>query len=151
MPSIGLTGTVGSGKTYALRVLADLGADTLQADKVGHELLREPTVKDVVVGLFGDRVLGTDGELSRTGIGEIIFDDPDLRARYDSLIHPLLLARLREWLHRARKQDMVAVIEAALIPEWGIEDWFDETWCIRCSDETALRRWNRGAEGYWRI
>lgn len=151
MPSIGLTGTVGSGKSYALEVLADLGAETLQADKVGHALLGEPEVKNKVIRLFGPGVIGTEGELVRARIGGIIFTDANQRDRYDAIIRPLLLGRLKEWLAKPRPPERVVVLEAALIPEWGIEEWFDEVWCIWCSDETALSRWQREPESYWRI
>lgn len=151
MPSIGLTGTVGSGKSYALEVLAELGADTLQADRVGHELLRESAVKQKVEQLLGSSVVGPDGELLRPRIGEIIFADAGLRERYDGIIHPHLLSRLKDWLDQPRAPDRIVVLEAALIPEWGIEEWFDEVWCIKCSDETALSRWGRGTESYRKI
>ncbi len=151
MPSIGLTGTVGSGKSYALEVLADLGAETLQADKVGHELLHDPMIKEAVVLLLGPGVLGGNGELVRARIGEVIFADAAQREKYDDIIRPRLLGRLKEWLEDPYHHDRIVVLEAALIPEWGIEEWFDEVWCIWCSDETALRRWRREPERYWRI
>ncbi len=151
MPSIGLTGTVGCGKSYALEVLTGLGAETLQADKVGHELLREEAVKEGVVHLLGPEVLGDDGELLRGRIGEIVFADGGQRERYNAIIRPRLLARLKEWLDQPRRPDQITVLEAALIPEWGIEEWFAEVWCIWCSDETALSRWRRTPESYWRI
>jgi dephospho-CoA kinase len=149
MPSIGLTGTVGCGKSTALRFLEELGAETLAADKVGHEIIEDPETRREVVALFGEEVLGPRGELDRGAIGKRVFGDQEERRAYDALIRPKLLARLREWL--ARPREKVAVLEAALIPEWGIEEWFDEVWCLVCSDETALARWSRDEKLYWNI
>lgn len=152
MRSIGLVGTVGTGKSLALETLGRLGAKTLQADREGHRILEEPEVVREVVGILGEEVIGPDGRsLDRKKIGGLVFSDADLRARYDELIRPRLLARLKRWLDEARAPDEARVIEAALIPEWGIEDWFDEVWCIECSDAAALARW-RGDPGlFWRI
>jgi len=149
MPSIGVTGTVGSGKSSALGILAELGADTISADRIGHEVLEDQAVKEAVVDLLGESIRREDGGLERSRIAESVFTDPEVLKRYDEIVHPPLLDRLRRWLERPRKR--VAAVEAALIPEWGIESWFDEVWCLSCSDETALRRWNREEKIYWQI
>jgi dephospho-CoA kinase len=151
MPLLGLTGAVGTGKSLALEILEELGAETLEADKAGHELLQDPEVKQAVVALLGPGVVGADGELDRTRIGEVVFSDEEMRNRYNGIIHPCLLSRIKEWLDARRETGEAAVVAAALIPEWGIEGWFHEVWCIRCSDETALSRWKRDPETYWRI
>lgn len=151
MATIGLTGTVESGKSYALEVLENLGAMALQADRVGHRLLADQEVIEKVVALLGTEVLGSDGLLDRSKIGNLVFEDSAKREMYDELIRPRLLGRIREWLDENRSPDRVLVVEAALIPEWGIEDWFDEVWCVTCSDKTALSRWSRDKELFWKI
>lgn len=151
MPSIGLTGTVGSGKSFAFETLQSLGAIGLKADIVGHRLLEEEEVIREVVGLLGEGVREADGKLSRPEIGRIVFADPRRMKEYNDLIQPRLLSRIRGWLDSTRDRNRTRVVEAALIPEWGIEDWFDETWCIECSDSTALSRWSRDPELFWKI
>jgi dephospho-CoA kinase len=149
MSSIGVTGVVGSGKSLVLEILSELGARTIQADRIGHDLLEEEAVKKRVIDLLGDTVMGEDGGLDRGRIGQVVFSDPKAMEAYNAIIHPLLLERLRGWLDEARNE-MVAV-EAALIPEWGIEDWFDEVWCIECSDRKTLERWAGDVDTYWKI
>lgn len=152
MPTLGLVGAVGTGKTLALEILGELGARTLQADRVGHRLLEEAGVARSVVELLGRGVLAEDGaSLDRKKIGALIFSDAAKREGYDALIRPLLLDRLREWLQEERDADEVRVIEAALIPEWGIEAWFDEVWCIECSDATAVARWRGDPDLFWKM
>lgn len=149
MASIGITGTVGSGKSLALEILGRFGAETIQADRIGHEVLGDPEVRKRIVDLLGAEVLEDSGELNRARIGARVFADKETREAYNRIVHPALLARLRSWLDRPREQ--VAVVEAALIPEWGIEDWFDEVWCIVCSEETAQARWKGDKERYLNI
>ncbi|NUN96281.1 MAG: dephospho-CoA kinase [Candidatus Omnitrophica bacterium] len=150
-PSIGLAGTVGSGKSLAVEILRELGAVAIWADRIGHALLLEAEVQADVTALLGDSVLAPGGGLDRKRIGEVVFSAPARREGYDKIIHPRLLARLRENLEALADEQRVVVVEAALIPEWGIEDWFDEVWCIRCSDARALARWKRDPELYWKI
>ncbi len=123
----------------------------LQADLEGHRLLEQKEVIRAVVQLFGKEVLTEDGELDRQKIGVIVFGDPSKRIEYDELIRPRLLSRVKDWLGVTEGRREVRVVEAALIPEWGIEEWFDEVWCIQCSDSTALSRWSRDPELYWKI
>ena len=140
---------MGSGKSAVLEYLGELGAETLQADRIGHDQLREPEIRERVIALLGESVRGEDGELDRKRVGERVFADPELLRRYNELIHPPLLERLKAWLERPRER--IAAVEAALIPEWGIEDWFDEVWCVTASDQAALRRWNGDEEIFWSI
>ena len=132
-----------------LEILSELGARTIQADRIGHDLLEEEPVKRKVIDLLGDAVLGKDGRLDRSRIGQAVFSDPKAMEAYSAIIHPLLLERLRGWLEESGTE--VVAVEAALIPEWGIEDWFDEVWCITCSDRKALDRWAGDADTYWKI
>jgi len=151
MPALGLSGTVGSGKSTVLRILEDLGAEGIEADRIGHELLGEPEIVDKVAALLGDGVRGKEGELNRSRIREMVFSDAAVLEEYNNLLHPPLLDRIKEWLDRPREENRVAVVAAALIPEWGIESWFDEVWCVVCSDEVALSRWEGPKEHYWQI
>jgi dephospho-CoA kinase len=151
MPSLGITGTIGSGKSYALEVLADLGCETIQADRVGHTLLHDPAVITKVIELLGNSVVTSEGHLDRAVIGQIIFEDREKRIAYNQIVHPGLLRVIKGWLAKPRAQEKVVVVEAALIPDWKIEAWFDEVWWIRCSDATALARWKRDTTLYWKI
>jgi dephospho-CoA kinase len=146
VPSIGLTGPAGSGKSEALAILETLGAKVLAADRVGHQLLEDPGIRQQVVGLLGDAVLNREGHLDRPAIREKVFSNRSLLESYNAILHPPLLKVLKEWLIQQNHPDQVVVIEAALLPEWEIEDWFDEVWCLRCPETVIRQRWQGSEE-----
>ena len=74
---IGLTGSIGTGKSEAARQLEALGASIISADQVGHEAYTPNTEAwEHVVSAFGDEILQDDGEIDRRKLGTIVFSDP---------------------------------------------------------------------------
>ncbi len=126
--TIGLTGGPAVGKTTVAEMLRKFGAAVVSADKIGHELLeRNRRVKQSVKKLLGGEVFGIDGAPNRGIIAGIVFADCDLLAKFNAIVHPPLLRELRRRVNRLKwdKSQEMIVVEAALIFEWGIADWFD--------------------------
>ena len=74
---IGLTGSIGTGKSEAARQLEALGASIISADQVGHEAYTPNTEAwEQVVAAFGDDILQDDGEIDRRKLGAVVFSDP---------------------------------------------------------------------------
>lgn len=92
---IGLSGGIGSGKSTVTRMLAELGATTVDADAIVHELQAAGTpMLAAIAEAFGDEVILPDGSLDRAALGAIVFRDPDARARLGKLVHPPVIAEM---------------------------------------------------------
>jgi dephospho-CoA kinase len=141
--TLGWTGGIASGKTTALTILSGIAhLEILEADRLGHELLAEPRIREAVLGIFGRGVLDADGGIDRHSLGERVFADKELRSRYDALIHPPLVKRIRGAVEDARRREdaEALVVDAALIFEWGIGDIFHAVVAVRAAQGLALRR-----------
>jgi dephospho-CoA kinase len=125
MLKVGLTGGIGAGKSEVSRRLASYGALVVDADHIAREVV-EPGTPGLaqVVGLFGTGVLAPDGTLDRQRLGEIVFGDDELRAKLNSIIHPLVGARLRE-LEQGADADAILVEDVPLIAENDLADFYD--------------------------
>jgi len=125
MLKVGLTGGIGAGKSEVSRRLASYGALVIDADQIAREVV-EPGTPGLaqVVGLFGTGVLAPDGTLNRRRLGEIVFGDDELRAKLNSIIHPLVGARLRE-LEQGADADAILVEDVPLIAENDLADFYD--------------------------
>ncbi|MCK4594041.1 dephospho-CoA kinase [bacterium] len=144
--TLGWTGGIASGKTTALELLGKLvHLEILEADGLGHALLREPRIRGAIVDICGRDVLDTNGELDRQLLGKRVFGDKDIRARYNALVHPPLIERIRDAVDeaRARNNSETFVVDSALIFEWEIEDIFDAVVAVRAARGLALRRLKR--------
>lgn len=143
MLKVGLTGSIAVGKSFVLRVLAELGCRTLDADRVAREVVQPGTPGlNAVTQAFGDEILNSDRSLDRARLGEIVFQDESKRLQLNSILHPFIIARqdeiLKEW--EQETPDAIAVIDAALMIESGGYRRLDKLIVVHCRPEVQLER-----------
>lgn len=139
---IGLTGGIGAGKSAALRALEELGASVLSSDAVVHELYEGDEVRDAVVSRWGDDV-APGGVVDRGSIAKIVFDAPQEREWLESLLWPLVGARIAGWIEAVGKQSpppRAAVLEVPLLFESGMDAACDATIAVVTSEEKIAER-----------
>jgi dephospho-CoA kinase len=138
---IGLTGGIGSGKSTVARFLAELGAVTLDLDRVGHDILKQADVRDRLVETFGRGILDARGGISRSKLGRLVFNDPAALERLNAVSHPAIDRLVADRLEEYRRQGArVVVLEAAAILEAGRTQGFDEIWVTIAPEASMLRR-----------
>jgi dephospho-CoA kinase len=139
---IGVTGNIACGKSTVLARLAELGAETIDADRVVHALMEpgEP-VWEAVRREFGPGVIAADGRIDRRALGGIVFGDPAQLQRLEELTHPAVRVRIVALVEEAALLGKrVLVVDAIKLYEGGLADYCDETWVITCSPEQQLAR-----------
>jgi dephospho-CoA kinase len=124
MKLIGLLGGVASGKSMVADMFRRLGAEVLDADRVGHEVLRMPAVRAAVGGRWGKDVIGPDGEVNRPALAKIVFAAPPdgLRelAELERITHPEIRRRLQaEVAELARRGAKMAILDAPVMLKAG--------------------------------
>jgi dephospho-CoA kinase len=143
--TIGLTGGIAAGKSEALAAFERLGAATISADAVVHELLdAEPLLGRLAERWGGETVVG--GRVDRSKVGEIVFADPEQLKWLEAQIHPLVGERIGSWLTSLGADVQVAVVEVPLLFESEMEHVFDTTLAVVTSDE--VRRARAEARGH---
>jgi dephospho-CoA kinase len=149
VPFVGLTGGIGSGKSMALDALAELGAATLSADAVVHELLGSDEVRELLVERFGPDVLDAGGAVDRSAVAARVFERSEDRVWLEELLWPRVGARMVDWraeLEARESRPVAAVVEVPLLFEAGMEGAFDTT-IVVVADE-PLRAERAGARGH---
>jgi dephospho-CoA kinase len=144
IPVVGLTGAIAAGKSEALAALARLGAATLSADAVVHELLGTDRVRDSLVERWGPDV-APDGSIDRGRVGALVFERPEELRWLEGTLHPLVGERIVAWREGLGDETPLAVVEVPLLFETGMEGAFDATIAIVAPDELRARR--AGARG----
>ncbi len=140
MLRVGLTGGIGAGKSEVARRLAAYGAAVIDADAVAREVVEPGTPGLAAVReAFGPEVLRPDGSLDREGLGEIIFGDPQLRAKLNGIVHPLVRDRMAELEEQAAGAQVV-VHDIPLLAEGGGAALFDEVIVVDVSPRVQLER-----------
>jgi dephospho-CoA kinase len=130
---IGLTGNIATGKSTVAAVLGSLGADVLDADKLGHWVMRAGTeVYQHIVARFGCQILAPNGEIDRSRLGPVVFADPQALADLESFVHPAVVQETLRWI--AASQSSVRVVEAVKLLEAEMDRFCQAVWVV-----TALR------------
>jgi dephospho-CoA kinase len=142
MKVIGLTGGIGSGKSTVAQFMAELGAVVLELDKVGHEVMKSGTdVWRQLVDEFGEDIIAADGEIDRSRLGKIVFNESNALERLNNIIHPeidkIIAVKLDEY--RRRGIDYV-VLEAAARLDTDRSSQVDEIWTTVAPDNVVLKR-----------
>lgn len=138
---VGLTGGIGSGKSTAARMLAELGAVVLDADAFAREaaLSSSPRFAEIA-GVFGPGVVLPDGELDRAAVAAIVFADPDRLRALEAVIHPVVEARIEQELARYAGTDTVVVLDSPLLISMGTNERCDAVVVVACTPERRLAR-----------
>lgn len=143
MLRVGLTGSIGVGKSFVAAVLNDLGCYVLDADQTAREAVAKNTPGlRAVVEAFGEGILRADQTLDRARLGAIVFADESKRTLLNSILHPLVIAAQDEQLRLWEAQDPngIGVIDAALMIESGGYVRFDKLIVVHCQTEIQLQR-----------
>ena len=128
MMVVGITGSIGSGKSEVAKVFAENGAVVIDADREAKDLLRKGEEGyEAIVREFGEEILNEKGEIDRHKLASRVFGDRDRVERVNRLIHPLLHKRIVDKLRRLGDQPGrdVAVIDAPLLIEAGYHTMVD--------------------------
>ena len=143
MLRVGLTGSIGVGKSFVGSVFVQLGCRLLDADDTARDVVLPGTegLKNIV-NEFGPEVLQSDGALDRKVLGSIVFADPEKRQRLNAILHPRIIERQDEILNAWESDDPrgIAIVDAALMIESGGYKRFDKLIVVHCRPEVQLER-----------
>jgi dephospho-CoA kinase len=143
MLRVGLTGGIATGKSTVGQMFVELGCHLIDSDRITHQLF-EPgkAVHNAVVKEFGARILAPDGTIDRRVLGDIVFKDPEARKKLNSLVHPAIIERQKEWLNEVEEKDPtgIAIVSAALMIEVGTYKNYDKVIVVMCRPEVQKQR-----------
>ena len=142
MFTVGLTGGIGSGKSTFAALLAEHGAQIIDADHLGREALRpgEPAWHSVVDN-FGDEILSAGTmEIDRKRLAEVVFADPNKLAALNAITHPVIAAGIADELERLSQTDTIVVLDAALLVELGLDKAMGALVVVDAEEETRKKR-----------
>jgi len=145
MKIIGLTGGIGSGKSTVAEFLAELGAVVMDADKIGHEVLEsDEEVRRRIIETFGEQVLGSNGNIDRKKLADIVFKNHENLVKLNLITHPAIYRRMQNNIEKYRQQGVeVLIIDAPLLIEAGWATKVNELWVTIAPQEVISSRLER--------
>ncbi len=148
---IGLTGGIGSGKSYVAKLIREhFRVAVIDTDSLAKELMKQgESVYNRVVEQFGSGILAKDGEIDRQTLARIVFSDPKRLAMLDSLTHPAVQERVLQLVQEYRESGKyrAVLVETALLIEAGYQHFCDEIFYVH-ADEKIRRMRLKESRGY---
>ncbi len=140
MYKIGLTGGIGSGKTRVADMLAEWGAAVVDTDAISHDLTAPGGAAMPAIGqAFGDAAVAADGSLDRAWMRDLVFREPDARARLEAILHPLIGLHTRRAAEAAQGDYLVFVVPL-LVESGRWREQVDRICVVDCDPATQVAR-----------
>ncbi len=137
---IGVTGTIGSGKSLVGRLLEQMSIPVIDTDKVVHDLLNGDTpTRAKVIERFRPEIQQDDGTINRRALGGIVFSDSEARKELEAIVHPAVRTECRRRIDTLAGEAIVAVL-VPLLFEAGMREEYDETWAVVTSEPVLKER-----------
>lgn len=127
---------MGSGKSTAADIFRQLGANVIDVDKVGHEVLLDESVRERLRKIFGDEIF-SGNDIDRRKLGRIVFEDESKLKLLEQIVHPVIKERVSKILEG---MSGVVVLDAALLKKIGLDELCDVVITIKCGDEKIFER-----------
>ena len=138
---VGLTGGIASGKSTVSAMLAERGAEVIDADHIARQVVMPGTPAWCKIREhFGPGVLHPDGQIDRQALADIVFADKSKLALLNEITHPAIFARIADLLEAYHDQDVVVVLDAALLIEAGLADGVDVVIVVHSPREIQVER-----------
>jgi dephospho-CoA kinase len=138
-----VTGGVGCGKSEVLRFLEEeYDCEVLRSDELARELmLPGGCCFEPVLALFGEEVLGTDGQFDRQAIAKKVFGNPELLDALNQITHPAVREEIARRVEAARKSGRkFFFLEAALLIEEKYDEICNELWYVYAEESVRRKR-----------
>ncbi len=138
---VGLTGGIASGKSTVSAMLAERGAEVIDADHIARQVVMPGMPAWCKIREhFGPGVLHPDGHIDRQALADIVFADKSKLALLNEITHPAIFARIADRLEGLHDQDVVVVLDAALLLEAGLAQGVDVVIVIHSPREIQVER-----------
>lgn len=135
---IGITGSMGSGKSKVSEIIRSFDYPVLDLDQVNADLLKKDHAGYQALKKEQLITLDENEEIDKAILAQQMFQDEALKQKVESILHPLIISQMEEWIQL--QETTPVFVEVPLLFEANMESLFDSVWCVVVSEETALHR-----------
>ena len=138
MKKIGITGNIGSGKSYVCKMFENLGIPVFYSDDETKKLYLIPSVKELIINRFGSEVYFDDGTLNKKLLSYHLFKNDEAMKFIESVLYPALNQHFDEWCEQQKTP--YVLYESAILFEKSYQKFFDMIIFVSASEDIRLQR-----------
>jgi dephospho-CoA kinase len=139
MIKVGITGGIGSGKTYISKMFEALGVPVYYADERAKYLMQNnEELRSAIIAAFGEESYA-NGELNREFLSQVVFKDEKKLAKLNGIVHPAVAQDTEEW-NKQHQDKAYTIKEAALLFETASNKQLDKTILVHADEDERILR-----------
>ena len=136
---LGITGTIGAGKSTVCKILSKKNIPIVSADDIGHKILQKEEVKEILLKTFGN-IFNENGQVDRKLLADIAFGSKENLEKLNSITHPLIREEIKKQATELEKTYPIVACEIPLLFESGWTDLCDKILTVYLSKEETVNR-----------
>ena len=144
---IGITGSIGSGKTTVAKLFSRHWYSRIDADEIGHQIIKKNAAAyKKIIKNFGKDILDKNGSIDRKKLGNAVFDDHTKLKNLNSITHPIIINRIKKQIKETKEKcgdKTKIVIDAPLLLETKAKNLVDMIIVVSADKSNILKRLNK--------
>ncbi len=144
---IGITGSIGSGKTTAAKLFSRHRYSRIDADEIAHEISKSnKNAEKILIKNFGSEILGKNKNIDRKKLSDIVFNNNVKLKKLNSIMHPIIIKSIKNEISKIKKQcrgKTRIVVDAPLLLETQTKSLVDKIIVVKCSKKNISKRLNK--------
>ena len=144
---LGITGSIGSGKTTIAKIFGKHHFNRIDADEIGHNLLKfDKKIKNRIINEFGKEILDSKKHIDREKLGVIVFNDKNKIKKLNSIMHPSIINEIKNQIRKIQKKcgnDAKIIIDAPLLIETNLKNHVDKIVVVKPAKKNIIKRLNK--------
>jgi len=140
MIKVGITGGIGSGKTYVADIFLHLGMPVYNSDEHTKRLYTTNLeLKTLLIENFGSYIYRSNGDIDKDYLRKMVFSNSETRERINRIVHPFVMADFNRWCSNQKEVSYI-IKESALLFETGLFRRLDKTILVKSTNELRIKR-----------
>src|SRR3989338_3190129 len=136
---LGITGTIGSGKSAAAGIFEKYGFKVINADELYHKISKpNKLIYGKITKEFGKKILNPDKSINRDKLKKIVFSDDKKLKKLNSITHPTIIFEIKKLIKKFKNSNII--VDAPLLLESDAKKLVDKIIVVRCDDKVRIKR-----------
>lgn len=136
---LGITGSIGSGKTTATNMFKRHGFEVINADNIYHKISKpNELIYKKIVEEFGNEIINSDKTINREKLKKIVFSDDKKLKKLNSVTHPIIISEIKKLIEEAKNKNII--VDAPLLLESNAKNLVDKIIVVKCNDNIRIQR-----------
>ena len=141
---LGITGSIGSGKTNTAKLFRKYGFRVISADKAGHEIIKKNSAAyKKIVKIFGNEILDKNKSIDRKKLGDIVFNDTGKLKKLNLVTHLRIIKEIKNQIKKIKSKHgnkTNIMVDAPLLLETMAKNLVDKIIVVKCDKEKIIKR-----------